>query len=306
MKQNKTYYLALLFIGIAWGTVFPITKIAMSTGYNPFGIVVWQMVIGIIFMGSITLARRKKLVFARRYLLLFAGIATLGSVFPNYFSYTATANLPAGVMSILIALVPLFAMPIALALGYEKPSVLRLGGLGLGAAAVLLLIGPAASLPDPSKFGFVLLGMLAPLCYGIEGNFLKWLGNLGLDPFQMLFGASIVGLIIALPIALGGRVFINPLKPWGPPEWAILGLTIVNQIAYLGYIWLIGRTGPVFAAQVSYLVTAAGVLASMLILGERYSGFIWLALGLMLIGLFLVQPRDNGADLGNDSTRNNS
>ena len=61
MKQNKIYYLALFLMGAAWGTVFPITKIAMSGGYNPFGIMVWQMVIGIIFMGAITLARRKKL-----------------------------------------------------------------------------------------------------------------------------------------------------------------------------------------------------------------------------------------------------
>lgn len=301
MKQNKIYYLALFLMGAAWGTVFPITKIAMSGGYNPFGIMVWQMVIGIIFMGAITLARRKKLALGRRYFPMFFGITALGSVFPNYFSYTATANLPAGIMSILIALVPLFAMPIALLMGYEKLVVKRLAGLGFGAVAVLLLIGPAASLPDPTKVGFVLLGILAPLAYGAEGNFLKWIGNMGLDPFQMLFGASVVGLIIVLPITFGMGVYIDPVKPWGAAEWAILGSTIVNQIAYLGYIWLIGRAGPVFAAQVAYLVTASGVLASMVILGETYSGYIWVALVLMLLGLFMVQPRDNHDQIGNDA-----
>lgn len=296
MNQRRFYYGALILMGAAWGLVFPITKIALSTGYKPFGIVVWQMVIGIILMGGLTLLRRKNLVFSARYLLLFTGIACLGSVFPNYFSYTATANLPAGIMSILIALVPLFAMPIALAMGYEKPKAMRFVGLGFGAVAVLLLVGPAASLPDPAKFGFVLLGVLAPLAYGAEGNFLQWIGNKGLDPFQMLFGASIVGLAISLPLALGMGVYINPFKPWGAPDWAVLAATIVNQIAYVGYIWLIGRTGPVFAAQVGYLVTGFGVLGSMLILGERYSGYIWAALALMLVGLFLVQPREDKAD----------
>lgn len=290
-------------MGVAWGMVFPITKIALSTGYKPFGIMVWQMVIGIVLMGAITLFRGKKLLFSARYMLLFIGIAALGTLIPNYFSYTATANLPAGVMSILIALVPLFAMPIALLMGFERPGVLRLLGLGFGAAAVFLLIGPAASLPDPAKYGFVLLGMLAPLAYGLEANFLQWIGDQDIDPFQMLFGACIIGLLVSLPIALGMDVYITPFQPWGVPEWAIVAASVVSQIAYVGYIWLVGRAGAVFASQVGYLVTGAGVLASMLMLGERYSGYIWGALALMMVGLYLVRPRDMARVSGNDGVK---
>lgn len=285
------YYVALLGMGAAWGLVFPITKIAVSTGYKPFGILVWQMVIGVFLMGTFTLLRGRKLVFSRKYLLLFTGIACLGAVVPNYFSYTATANLPGGIMPILIALVPLFSLPIALLFGYDKPALWRFVGVMMGGAAVILLIGPKASLPDPTKTGFVLLGVVAPIAYAFEGIFMTWINEKRLDPFQILFGSSIVGLILSVPLALATGTFINPLVPWTAPEWAVLGSTIVNQIAYVGYIWLIGRTGPVFASQVAYLVTAFGVLGSMVILGERYSGYIWAALGLMLIGLFLVQPR---------------
>jgi hypothetical protein len=32
----------------------------------------------------------------------------------------------------------------------------------------------------------------------------------------------------------------------------------------------------------------------MAILGERYSGYVWLALSVMFLGLFLVQPRTTG------------
>jgi len=301
VTQNRLYYLALLLMGLAWGFVFPITKIALSTGYTAIGIMVWQTVIGIFLMGAITLLRGKKLVFSARYMLLFIGISTLGVVTPNYFSYTATANLPAGIMSILIALVPLFAMPIALLMGFERPRMLRLLGLGFGAAAVILMIGPEASLPDPAKYGFVLLGMLAPLAYGLEANFLQWIGDQDIDPFQMLFGASVVGLVISLPIAIGMGVYITPFQPWGAAEWGIIVATVVNLIAYVGYIWLVGRAGAVFASQVGYVVTGAGVLASMLILGERYSGYIWGALALMMVGLFLVRPRDNGDVSSNDA-----
>ena len=54
---------------------------------------------------------------------------------------------------------------------------------------------------------------------------------------------------------------------------------------------MVGRAGPVFTGQVSYLVTGFGVLWAMLLLGERYSLWIWAAMGLMAIGLLLVQPR---------------
>ena len=68
MNQRGFYYIALIMMGAAWGLVFPISKIAVSTGYKPFGIVVWQMVIGIVLMGGLTLLRRKKLMFSARYL----------------------------------------------------------------------------------------------------------------------------------------------------------------------------------------------------------------------------------------------
>ena len=42
-------------------------------------------------------------------------------------------------------------------------------------------------------------------------------------------------------------------------------------------------------------VTGFGVLWAMLLLGESYSHWIWAAMGLMLIGLFLVQPRPRAA-----------
>jgi drug/metabolite transporter (DMT)-like permease len=65
----------------------------------------------------------------------------------------------------------------------------------------------------------------------------------------------------------------------------------VHAGVYAGYVWMVGRAGAVFAAQVSYLVTAFGVIWAMAILGERFSGTVWLAMLMMFAGLFLVQPR---------------
>jgi len=53
----------------------------------------------------------------------------------------------------------------------------------------------------------------------------------------------------------------------------------------------VGRAGPVFAVQISYFVTIFGIFWAWVILREAYPASVWFALGLMLLGMYLVKPR---------------
>ena len=77
----------------------------------------------------------------------------------------------------------------------------------------------------------------------------------------------------------------------GRAEVALLAGSVVHNLCYCAYVWLAARAGAVFAAQTSYIVTGTGVIWAMVILGERFSPWVWTALCVMLLGLFLVQPR---------------
>lgn len=289
---NRALYGTLIFIGAIWGGVFTLSKIAVSTGHQPLGLLLWQLVISVILSSIVLLVRGRLNCFSREVMWLFFGVAVLGTVVPNYISFRVVENLPAGILVIIIALVPLFALPMALAMKYEKFDWKRFSGIGFGGLAVWLLVGPEASLPDSSKVWFVLLGILVPFIYAAEGTFLTWVGDKNLDPVQILFGASILGVLMVIPLAIGSGQFLSPIRVWGAPEYAIAANSIANWIAYIGYIWLIRQAGPVFAAQVSYVVTGFGVVWAMVFLGESYSIYIWLALGLMMCGLFMVQPKE--------------
>ncbi|WP_438980620.1 DMT family transporter [Lentibacter sp.] len=292
MSRNLGPMFALLIMGAGWGITSPLSKIAVSTGHQPLGLVFWQMVIGAVLLGAIVFVRGGRLALGRRQITLYLAIAFLGTILPNSASYRAAAHLPAGVMSIVIAMVPMFAFPIALALGQDRFSIARVVGLGLGLGGVALLVGPEASLPDRAMVAFIPLALIAPFFYGLEGNFVGKFGTAGLDPIEVLFGASVFGAVLSFPLALGFGHWLNPLGGFGAPESALVLSSIVHALVYAGYVWLVGRAGAVFAAQVSYLVTIFGVGWAMLILDEAYSGYIWGALGLMLLGMFLVQPRD--------------
>ncbi|RVV99106.1 DMT family transporter [Mesobaculum littorinae] len=292
MGRGRAGLIAILvLIGAGWGLGQPLAKIAVSGGHRHVGIVFWHMCVTGAIMGAVMVARRRSLPLGRRHVALYLMVALLGTVLPNAASYQAAVYLPAGLVALLISLVPMFAFPIALAAGLDRFSWGRALGLGLGLCGVLLVTLPETSLPDPAMAGFVPLALIAPVFYALEGNAVAKWGLPELDAVQLLFGATLLGLPVAAGLALGTGTFIDPRPPWGLPELAVVASGAVHAVVYTGYLWLVGRAGSVFAAQVAYLVTASGLVWSMAILGERYSGWIGAALLAMFAGLFLVQPR---------------
>jgi drug/metabolite transporter (DMT)-like permease len=282
---------ALGVCGAAWGLTLPLLRVAVSTGYPPLGLILWHKAIMAGVLGALLVPLRLAPPLRLRHLGLFAAVAVFGAILPGYFTFLTAAELPAGVRALVIAVVPMFALPMALALGFERPDPRRALGVMLGALAVALIAMPGAGLPPAASAAMILLALLSPLSYGIEANYLAWRGSDGLHPFQLLFGAALVGIALTWPLAAATGQVVSLAHRWGAVEWAVLLSGLLNALAYSGYVWLVGRGGSVFASQISYLVTAFGVLWSMALLGERYSLWVWAAFVLMLGGIALVQPR---------------
>ncbi len=212
--------LALVGLGLAWGLTIPRTRIAVSTGHQPPGLIFWQLAIVTVILAAVTALRRRRPGFKRPLPAYYVVIALLGTLLPNSFSYLAAARLPAGVMGIVIASVPMFSLAIALGIGLEKASLRRAAGVLLGAAAVVLLVAPD-SLPQPGTAIFVLVALIAPLCYGIEGNYIATRRPAEADPIDTLLGASLIGCVVAGPFALTTGTWIDPRATWGAPEQAL-------------------------------------------------------------------------------------
>lgn len=292
-RSELVFYTAILIVmGAGWGITSPLSKVAVSTGYGSFGLVFWQLVIGAVLLGLIQIARgRRAIPFGRGALKTYVVIAMVGTVIPNSASFHAYIHLPAGVMSVLLSTIPMLAFPVALVLGVERFGWQRLVGLCFGFLGVSLLVFPEASLPDPAMLAWIPLALVAPMCYAFEGNYVARWGTSGLDGIEVLYGASVVGALIALPLAIGSGQFITPQFPLGAADWALIASSVVHALVYSTYVWLVGRAGPVFTVQVSYLVTGFGVVWALLLLGESYSPWFWAAMALILLGVFLVQPR---------------
>jgi drug/metabolite transporter (DMT)-like permease len=283
-------WIVLVLIGLAWGSTGPLAKLAVSTGNHPIGVTFWNTVIGATVLTAALRATGRRLPMDRRHLVFFAVCGLLGTALPNTLSYTAYRHLPVGVMVTVISLVPMATLLLALPLGIERAEPRRLAGLALGTAALMMIALPETSLPDPDKAVWVALPVIITLSYAAENIYIAAARPPGCDTLTVMCGLTWGALIMLAPLmpAAGAWVDITRL---GPPEQAILAISALHILAYFGFVWLIGQTGPVFAAQVAYVVTGWGVVLGMAVHGERHSPWVWGALGLMFAGLALVKPR---------------
>lgn len=237
---------------------------------------------------GLVLATGARLPLERRHLAFYAICGLTGTALPNSLSYTGMRELPVGIMAIVISIVPITTFLGALVLRMDRPEPRRLLGLACGAAAVLLLVVPEASLPEPEDSVWVILPVLTGLSYTVESLYIGRSRPGDVGALQTLCGLTWAAALMLAPVVAATGTWVRPDAP-GLPELVLMG--VLNVGAYTGYVWLVGRGGPVFASQVGYVVTLSGVFLGMAVLGERHSAWAWLSLALMLAGLSLVRPR---------------
>jgi drug/metabolite transporter (DMT)-like permease len=282
----------LLVMGTGWGSTQALAKMATATGHGTFGLIFWQCAVCAVVLGPLAIWRGVGLprrADALRFVLV---IALIGTILPSFTFYHAVQHLPAGIMSIIISTVPMMAFVIGLGLGMDRFQGARAIGLGLGLMGVAIIAGSGEAIGGVVPPMWLAISLVAPLFYALEATYVARFGTAGMGAVQAMFWASVVGMGLSLPVALATGQWFNLLAiDWGRAEWALIISSTVHAVIYAAYVWLAARAGAVFASQVSYLVTATGVFWAMLLLGERFSPWVWLALVVMLSGVALVQPR---------------
>lgn len=284
---------AVCFFGILWGLTIPLSKIVVSTGHHQFGLIFWQMAITSAVLGTIVFMMKIKVPLGNQHLRFYLIVAFIGTLLPNSFSYMAIREVPAGIMSVVIATVPIVSLSVALIARIERFQPMRLVGIVCGVSALMLLAMPDVNLNGAVSWHWVAIALIAPICYGIEGNYVAVKNPVKLSAVATLFGASVIGTIIIGPIAWFGGYWVSMSQEWQAPEWAIIGSSFGHLSAYVGYLWLVRRAGAVFTSQIAYVVTLTGVFVSIIFLNENYGWLMWVAVALMLVGVSLVRPRES-------------
>jgi drug/metabolite transporter (DMT)-like permease len=228
---------------------------------------------------------------SRRHFGIYLIVALLGASVPNSLFYFAAPYVQAGVLSITVTLIPIITYAVAMAIGSETLSAIRATGVVCGAVAIIMLVAPESSLPDRAAMPWVLLACVSAVCYALENIYLARPSLQDIGPVRTACGMNLFAAMIMLPVALLTDQMFLPTFPFGTVEWAVIGLGLINVVAYTTFIMVIGLAGSVFASQTGYVVTLAGVIWGIVLFGETHSPWVWGSVVMMMLGLALVTPR---------------
>ncbi len=290
-SPHLSAYALLLVMGAAWGLTISLAKFAGTQGGHPVGLALWQVVTSstLMLLVSWILAGKPPVTPSVMRFGLVCGSS--GVAFPAVALFWSALHLPAGVVAIAFASMPLFTYLWSVTFGVERGQIRRLFGVFIGLAAMALLVLPESALPAPDLAPWVLLALLASLSMSFENFYAGGYWPPRVAASHLACARQLGGVFWLLPIALATGTMVPLWDPWTSLQWAATGAGLLSGTAYAILLHVIRGAGPVFASQTAYLITLAGVAWGMLLFGERHSLYIWLALSLTLLAIALVRPQ---------------
>ena len=166
-ERSALDYMMLLGAAVIYGAMFSVNKIAAKAGVPPLAYSFWQSFgAGLVLWVVLTL-RGERLGVSRRHLIGYFVIGALASGLPISLLTYIAPKLPAGVMTLVLALSPPFTFTVSVLARVELFRWLGLIGLLFGFAGVVLIVAPGANLGGPDAWKWFLLALLAPAMFAV-------------------------------------------------------------------------------------------------------------------------------------------
>jgi drug/metabolite transporter (DMT)-like permease len=288
LRMNKVSVISwALFVSLSfiWGSSFILMKEGLKffTAYEVAAI--RMLSAGIVLLPFTGKAWRQ--INRKEFQIIFlTGI--LGSFLPAILFCVAETKIDSALAGMLNALTPLFVLTIGVLFFGAKTTGKKILGVITGfAGMVLLFLSQQKDLPA-GEFLYVLLVLIATVCYGLNVNMVsKHLKHLGSIQIAALAFGSLVPL--SLMVLLAEKTFskdlMNPVALKAASS--AIGLGIVGTaVATILFYQLMKRAGALFSSMVTYGVPFVavfwGVLAGELITILQMAGLLIILTGVYL------------------------
>lgn len=302
LRQNiRTFRggLLLLACGALWGLNVPLSKIAADTGAHPIGLSLLINLLTALMCIGIALNRKTMPRLGTidrsewRYIVRFAFIST---VINQVAVFWMASVLPAFIVAIVIVLEGFAVFVYATLMKVEEPRFKRFVGLAIGLVGVGLIMYFSRSVVVDASWLWLLVALVIPISYGAEDIYIATSKPNRFDNIALCGLTSSAAVVLLLPLAILFDDFIPLSTLYGTTGIIVIIMSAVACGALVLNLILTASTGAVFASQSAYAITAAGIGWSVVLLGETIPALAWLALGLVVIGLILVEPKNEAEE----------
>jgi drug/metabolite transporter (DMT)-like permease len=281
---------AFVLLAAIWGCSFWWIKLGLRS-FSPVDVAFGRLAVGTLALLLISSLSRARL--PRRWSTwghLFVLALLLNSVPFTLFAYGET-HISAVLTGIINALTPVAVLLMVLAVfREERPTAQRIGGLVLGFAGVLIVVGVWNGLGSGELLGVgACLG--AVCCYGVGFPYARrHLTNLPEGPVALATGQVLCGAVQLLPFAvLTGHIHahVAAASLYGMAGLGILG----SGVAYILNFHVIARAGGTIASTVTYLTPVFAVVVGAAFLSEPVTWYEPVGGLVILAGAALAQGR---------------
>lgn len=283
-------WLMLVILGLLWGGSFFFAGVAVKH-VPPFTLAFLRFALAALALHLFIAGRYGIYDVLRTRWRAFLVLGLLNNAVPHSLIFLGQTEIGAGLASILNATTPIWTVVVAHVMtDDEKLTRRKLLGALIGLAGTVVLFSPQLSLRSGAPLWAMALPLVAAISYGFAAVWSRKFRDVA--PPVTAAGQLTASTLIILPVVLlhdvAGSMSIPPIGAVG----AILALALLSTaLAYILYFRLIAVAGAINASLVTLLVPPSAILLSVLFLGERVGSEDWLGLGLIMLGLVVLDGR---------------
>lgn len=285
--------LRFAFLSLVWGFSFLLIKVG-TQAYAPFQVTFGRLLFGTLVLAAAMVVKRERLPRGARTWGHLTVAALLLNALPfSLFAY-AELTVPSTLAGICNATSPLWGMALSLvALSEDRPTRVRVAGLGLGFLGVLTVLGAWQGFSGLDASGTA-MALLASLSYPIGWIYVRRTLVSTSSSHLSLTGAQLL-------LATAQLAFVTPLFTSLPSSFPVLPLLAIVALGALGtgvamlvQYGLVSEVGPTTAQMVTYFIPVIATAAGVTLLGESLTWSTPVGAAIVLAGAALTQarPRD--------------
>ena len=291
MKVNKSHlvpFAMLLFGAAIFSMTFSLNRIAITEGIPVFAFVFWQSLGAALLAFVAAVATRQLPSLRRKDLRFYLLVGTFGSAVPITLLAFAASKVPVGAIALSLTLEPILTYVIAVLFRIDHVRLLRIAGIAVGLAGVLLVLLPDQSLPEPGMAPWLLMAFGAPLCWAICNVCMAILRPPESRSIPLTCGKFFAAAILMLPVMAMTDNWWTFDSIMTDGDWALIGTIVIGAVFLVLTFEIIRIAGPVFFSTYGYFGTLIGLGWAALYFGEVPSSWIWAAIAILFLGVFLV------------------
>ena len=290
--SNTTIRAALMLVAAAvmYGAIFSCNKIAAEHGIPPTGYSFWQSLGAGAILWVAGALRGTPPSWKWAYLRAYLVVGAVGISLPTALLTYASPHLPAGIITMVLALSPPVTYLVSMLVGLERLKILGILGILFGLVGVGLLVGPTAILPSREMAGWFALALAGPAMFACSNVAVALLRPPAASSVAMGSGIMLGSAVVIIPfVFLTGEAYLPGFDVGGE----MLAITVlIYAVFVIIFLEVIRMAGATFFAQFNYIAVLAGIAWGAVLFGEVLGLGVWIALALMAFGIVLTSLKD--------------